>query len=275
MEGERRERVRSTGERSRSGQRERGAEADSDYPSRIIRTGERSGSGQRETRSGEGAAYLDRLGLSESRHKSAVSSSPLLLPPLRTFLPPSRRHVAAVHTDSDYPSQFEKTEVGPQFENITGGARTHSDTPRPKSSAPIRLGPIHAKRRKKKLLRVQTRRPRSESLSESSGQGPLGWGARGAEMRGDTGLETTRIIRVAGPGAGRIARPHATRLCVCVCVCVCVCCVVCVCARARARVRECVCVCVFVCVSVCRCQVPLFAHAQTGVAAQGGEGERS
>ena len=50
---------------------------------------------------------------------------------------------------------------------------------------------------------------------------------------------------------------RVVKVCVCVCVCVCV------------RARGCVCVC------VCRCQVPLFAHAQTGVAAQGGEGERS
>ena len=84
--------------------------------------------------------------------------------------------VAAVHIDWDYPSQFK---------NITGGARTHSHTPRPKSSAPIRLCPIHAKRREKKLLRVQTRRPRSESLSESSGQGPFGWArARGGDVGG-------------------------------------------------------------------------------------------
>ena len=102
----------------RSGGRKKGAGEEDRREERKRSAGERSGSGQRETWSGERADPLtDYPSRATTRPFPHLRSSSR---PSGPSCPPSnsRRHVAAVHTDSDYPSQFE---------NITGKhARTNT-----------------------------------------------------------------------------------------------------------------------------------------------------
>ena len=101
--------------------RERGFGVESERRGRMRRTGDRSGSGQRETWPGERADPLNDSDYPTRPFPHPRSSSR----PSGPSCPPphSRRHIAAVHTDSDYPSQFEKAEVGPQRRGRSLSAR--------------------------------------------------------------------------------------------------------------------------------------------------------
>ena len=137
--------------------------------------------GGREGREGREGGREGGQGEGGRERNNPPRRSSLVLSPRGTFLPPtppSRWHVAAVHIDSDYPSQFEKADGAgcwPEAERQTptfGSGEERGG----REKRPARVGP----------RLTGGSRVRSESLSESIGQGPLGWAARWAEMRGDT-----------------------------------------------------------------------------------------
>ena len=136
--------------------------------------GAEEGGGKRGRESGPPPS--NGLGLSEARRLSSgpPPSSPLLPLPHRIYLSPatpSRGPGACLyfHNHSIYPSQFSKPDAGPKRRG-----RPPPSWERGKRGDPLQWGPRLA----------AGSRVRSESLSESSGQAPRGWGARGAEMRG-------------------------------------------------------------------------------------------